>query len=74
MEQNFVVLPQRHVLIVLDLRRDGHDPPGDRRNLRRIGQGDAPLRLPLRLVLADEHAGSNRFDVFQSARLGFDHC
>ena len=64
-EQDLVVLPQGKVFVVFDLGGDGDDPAGDRGNLGLVGQGDAPLGFPFGFVLADEDAGSNRFDVFE---------
>ena len=47
-KQNFVVLPQRNVLVILDLSRNRHDPASNRGNFRRIGQGDAAFRFAFR--------------------------
>lgn len=73
MEQDLVVLAERHVFVVFDLGRDGDDAAGDRGDFGLVGQGNAPLGLPLGLVLADQDASADRFHVFQGALASFRH-
>lgn len=70
MEEDFVVLPQRDVLVVLDLMRNRDDTTRDRGDFGLIRQRDAPLGFPFRFVFAHDDAHSDRFDVFHSLVLG----
>ena len=50
---------------LLDLGRDGDDATGNRGDFGRSGKRDAPLGLPLRLVLPHHDPGTDRFDVLK---------
>ena len=71
-EEDFVVLPQRHVFVVRDRGADRHDAAGDRRDFRRVGQGDAAAGLALGFVFADQHPQADWLDVLEDffLRLG----
>src|SRR5262245_23859639 len=73
MKQDLVVLSQREVFVVFDLGGNGDDSAGDRGNLGRVGQGDAPLGVSLGVVLANQHAGPDRLDVFEDFLTGLGH-
>ena len=55
---------------MLDLATDTDDSAGDRRDLRRIGQGDTPFGFPFGLVLEDQDSGPDRLDRFERVFLG----
>ncbi len=65
MEENLVVLSQRHILVVCDLAADGHNPASNGGDLSRIGQSDSAFGLALGFVLQHQHSRSDRFDVLE---------
>ena len=64
MKQNFVVFPQRQVLVVVDGSRNRDNSPCDCWDLGRIRQCDTALGLFLGLVFADQHPKADGFHVF----------
>src|SRR4051812_23567483 len=73
-EQHLVILPDRLILIILDLLADGDHAPGDDRNLVTVGQNNAGAGLALVVVLANDHALANGLDdvEFGAGFGGFD--
>jgi hypothetical protein len=64
-EDDFVVLPQGHVFVMLDLATYGDDSTRNRWDFRRVGEGDSPFGFPLGFVFQDEDASADRFDRFK---------
>ena len=73
-EENFVVLPQRHVLVVFDHLGDGDDATGDGGDFSGIGEGDPSFGLPLGFILADENSVTDGLDVFERVVLFRGHA
>ena len=69
-EDDFVVLSEGHVLVVLDLPTDTDDSAGDRGDLRGIGQGDPPFGFPFGFVFEDQDSGPDWLDRFERVFLG----
>ena len=69
-EDNLVVLSERHVLVVLDLPTDTDDSAGYRGDLRGIWQGDTPFGFPFGFVFEDQDSGPDRLDRFERVFLG----
>jgi hypothetical protein len=73
-EQHAVVLPDRVVLVVVDLRADRDDAPRQRRDLDLVGQVQARLGLLLVLVLADQDPAADRLDDLEGLGRGLAWC
>lgn len=64
-EEDFVILPQWHILVMGYLATDGNDSPGNGGYFGRVGKSDSTFRFPFGFVFEDEHARSDRFDVLE---------
>src|SRR5258706_1118796 len=76
-EQHLIVLPDRLILVVLDLLADRDHPAGDDGNLVTVGQDDAGAGLALVVILANDDALADGLDdvEFGAGFGGFDgHC
>lgn len=71
MEDDFVILLQRQVIVVFDGRRNGHDPAGDGGDLGRIGQGNSAPGLPLRRIFPHQDAVADGLHEFENFGAGF---
>lgn len=64
-EDNFVVLSKRHIIVVFDLATDCDDTAGDGRNFGRIWEGDSTFGFPFGFVFEHQNASSDRLDSFK---------
>lgn len=64
-EKDFVVLFERYVLVVLDLRADRNDSSGDGWDFSSVWEGDTTAGLPLGFVFSDQNAVADWFDIVE---------
>lgn len=65
MKQDLVVLPEWHVIIIFNRGRNGHDPTGDCRDFRIIGERNSTFGLPFWFVFANQNAVADGLDIFE---------
>src|SRR4051794_5028493 len=61
-EEDFVVLADGLVFVILDRLADGDDPAGDHGDFVAIGQDDSGSGFALVVILADDHALADGLD------------
>jgi len=64
-EDNFVVLPKRHIIVVFDLATDSDNSAGDGWDFGSIREGDPTFGFPFGFVFEDQNASSDRLDCFK---------